>query len=181
MTRSEFLENVTDWSELIEFCRDEDCDICEDVYDEESRDDVITERIVDWARNADSWQDLADRLSEITTGYDYYSEDDYGDWNGLTDSDFEDYKTDVLDWMDNNDYWDEDEDEDEEEEYYEPPTDPEDEIPVAEEAVPLEELFATCSGQLNTISANENAREEAEAAELEAFVEEIVVVERSSI
>lgn len=178
MTRSEFLNNVTDWCELIIFCNEEGCNICEDVSSEEERDEIINDILVDWAQSY-RWDRLAEKLDDIPIGYDYYRTDDYGDFVGLTDEDFDCYKDDVLDWMDERDCWEEEEEEGEE--YCEPPTDPEDEIPVEEEAIPLEELFATCSGQLNTIRANENEREEEEASELEAFVCKTVDVEGSSI
>lgn len=109
MTRDEFLENVNDWYELRDFCDDVGCDYCEDVYDDEGRDDYINECLMDWARN-DSWYELRDRLADIPTGYEFYRIDDCGDWRSLDDSDFDQYKQEVLEWMDDNEYWDEEED-----------------------------------------------------------------------
>ena len=34
MTRAEFLDNITDWSELKEFCSEWDCDCCDDEDDD---------------------------------------------------------------------------------------------------------------------------------------------------
>lgn len=98
------------------FCYDNDCGICDDIYDDESKDDYINEHLSDMADDADSWQSLYRTLDDIPTGYDYYRLDDYGEFNGLGDDDFEDYKDEVLEWMDDNEYW--DEDEDDEEEYF---------------------------------------------------------------
>lgn len=114
MTRNEFLENVTWWGDLKEFCSDEGCDICDDIYDEEDRDEYINECLVDWARN-DTWQELFDRLRDIPDGYDYYRDDEYNGWVGADDSDFDQYKDDVLDWADDHEVWDDDEDEEDDE------------------------------------------------------------------
>lgn len=112
MTRNEFLENVTTWEDLNAFCYNEECDICEDVYDEVSRDEYIDSCLMDWACN-DNWQDLYNRLSNIPTGYDYYRDNGYGDWSCLDDEDFDAYKRDVLEWGSYNGVWDaEEEDED---------------------------------------------------------------------
>ena len=111
MTRQQFIDEVNEWQELINFCNDEGCSCCNDVYSEEDRDDYINERLVDMARNADSWSELLDTLSDITTGYDYYRRDDYGEWCGLDDYEFDDYKDDVLEWADDQDIWEDDEEE----------------------------------------------------------------------
>ena len=36
MTRNEFIDNITEWYELKDFCSDFDCDVCEDIYDDEA-------------------------------------------------------------------------------------------------------------------------------------------------
>ena len=112
MTRQYFIDNINYWSELLEFCSDEDCDVCEDIYSEDSRDDCIDEELVDMA-SYNNWRDMYNILDAIPDGYDYYRQDNYGDWVGV-DDEFDDYKDQVLEWMDDGGYWDE---EDEEEEY----------------------------------------------------------------
>lgn len=112
MTRQYFIDNINYWSELLEFCSDEDCDVCEDIYSEDARDDCIDEELVDMARN-NNWREMYNILDSIPGGYDYYRQDGYGDWVGV-DDEFDDYKDQVLEWMDDGGYWDE---EDEEEEY----------------------------------------------------------------
>lgn len=109
MTRQEFLENVTTFVELKDFCYDQDCDLLDDVYDGESMDEDINECLAEWARN-DTWRELYDRLENIPSGYDWYCNDDYNGWIGLDDYDFDQRKQDVLNWMDDNGYWEEDED-----------------------------------------------------------------------
>lgn len=145
MTRSEFLDDVNSWSELISFCDEYGCDYCSDIYDEEQRDDVLNGRMYERARQ-DSWRDVYEWLDEIETGYDYYREDDYGDFVGLDDSEFDSYKDDVLSWMDINGYWDDEELEDEDDEIEESASEPiEEEEAVEEEDFSAAELIGMCS------------------------------------
>lgn len=115
MTRAEFIDTVNRWSELIEFCSDEECDICDDIYSDDERDDYINQRLCDIASDSDDWRSLRDELYDIITGYDYYLYESWTSWYGLTDNDFADYKQRVLEWMDDEDWWDDEDDE----EYYE--------------------------------------------------------------
>lgn len=153
MTREEFYENVTTWWDLKNFCSDEQCDICDDICDEESRDDYINECLIDWARN-DSWTELLSRLEDIPTGYDYYRYDDYGDWVGLDDGDFDEIRDEVAEWMDDNGYWDDDEEEADDEEDT-PFIDPEDAEPIDDEDCSLGELFEGSVARIRAISEEE--------------------------
>lgn len=164
MTRAEFYENVTTWRDLKDFCDDKQCSICDDIYDEESRDDWINECLVEWAR-CNSWIRLHSILEGIPTGYDYYRYDNYGDWVGLDDGDFDEFRDDVAEWMDYNGYWDEGEEaNDDEEEVLDdegdaPSTDPEDAEPIDDEDCSLGELFEGSAARIQAIS-----KEELEAA-----------------
>ena len=160
MTRAEFYENVTTWWDLKDFCFDENCGICNDIYDEEGRDDYINECLMGWARN-DSWTELLSRLEDIPTGYDYYRYDDYGDWVGLDDGDFNEIRDEVAEWMDNNGYWDDDEEEADDEDE-KPLDDEEEEPPVEDEDCSLGELFAASATRVQSIAEEElaKAREE---------------------
>lgn len=68
MTRNQFIEEVNCWSELIDFCYDYDCDYCEDVYNEDSKNDYFDSELVDYARSAENWQDMLGYLQDIPTG-----------------------------------------------------------------------------------------------------------------
>lgn len=105
MTRDEFLENVTDFYDLKDFCSDVDCEICYEVYDEDGRDEEIEYYIGEY-RTDMSWRELRDRLSDIPTGYEFYREDGAFDWVGLDDDDFADYKERVLEYADDHDLFD---------------------------------------------------------------------------
>ena len=147
MTRQHFIDTVNDWGDLITFCNDHQCSVCEDVYDEYGRDEMVDEMVNDWARH-DSWTDLRDRLAGIPDYDGYFRYDDYGDWYELDNySDFDGYKDEVLEWGDDNDVWDEDEEEDEDAVDYEPAPDEPDEEPVEYEGFSPSDLFAA-SGEV---------------------------------
>lgn len=155
MTRQDFIDGVTTWGELLDFCYNEDCDICEDIVDNDTMSEEIDEELYEVARER-SWRDVRDLLNEINTDYDYYRRDGGLSYIPLDDSDFDDYKDDVIEWMDNNGYW---EDDEEDEEYDGPfqydgdfaPDDTEyeedEEPPAEEEDFSVGELMGMCSVQ----------------------------------
>lgn len=171
MTRNEFLDNVNDWYELIEFCNDMGCSYCDDVYSEESMNEDINECLADWACEY-TWQELLSKLDDIPSGYDYYRCDDYGDWEGLDDSDFDEYKDDILEWMDNNAYWDEDEGENEYDDDCfddEPMEDCDDEV-AEEEDFSATELIGMCSAAFAVIQQESLQRIQKEEEQFNNFV-----------
>ena len=116
MTRTEFQEDVTSWWDLVDFCRENDCYYCDDIYDDDSKDDYINSMLSDMARNADCWRDLLDTLEAVPTGYDFYRKNEYDEFYEADDDDFDSYKQDVLEWGDDNDVWDPDEEDAEDDE-----------------------------------------------------------------
>ena len=154
MTRAEFFENVTTWWDLKNFCSDEQCDICDDIYDEEDRDYYINDCLMDWARN-DSWTELLARLENIPTGYEYYRYDDYNEWEGLDDVDFDELRDEVAEWMDENGHWEDDEEEPFDDEEDAPYIDPEDTAPLDDEDCSLGELFNGSFARIQAISEEE--------------------------
>ena len=97
MTRNDFLNNVTEWWELLDFCSDEGCYICEDIIDSDQLDEYVEEDIRDTNY---SWRDIRDSLSEIPTGYGYYRMNGSFDYDGMDENDFDSYKDDVREWGD---------------------------------------------------------------------------------
>lgn len=154
MTRQEFIDSVTDFYELTDFCRDWDLDICGDVYSEDDRDSYLNEVIHAWACD-ETWQSVRDMLDHIVTGYDWYRRHYDDEWEGI-DDEFEDYKDRVIDFMDENAYWDDEEDEEEEEDEQEEES--QDITPIEEEDITIGELFSLCSSQSESI-AEENEKE----------------------
>lgn len=143
MKRQEFIDEVGCWGELIDFCNQEGCEGCEDIYSLGDRDYEIEEDLCEVVRDS-SWREILDSLQayDRDSGYDYYLKNDWGDFEGLNDyEDFTSYKDDVLDWGDDNGIWDEDdEDEDEEPQLY---IDPEDTTPLETEDISIEELLSS--------------------------------------
>lgn len=156
MTRSYYLGYVTDWCELIELCQDYDCDICEDVIDDDTLDEYVDSDISDLEYG---WRRIRDLLPDIPTGYDYYRHDGPFDYVGLNNGDFQDYKSRILEWMDENDLWDAEDDEDDDEGFdpdndFFSPGEPEDEPPdppVEKEDFSVSELMCMCSAKLVSI------------------------------
>ena len=179
MLRQDFIDDITTWGELIDFCNDEDCDICEDIYSEDARDeDIDRNSLVEWARG-NSWQDLLNILRDIPTGSDYYYCDDYGDWYEADDNMFEDRKRDVLEWMDDGGYWD---DEDEDEEIFDEidtefSEDEEDLEPIEPEDISFTDLLTSCSQKLKTIEDTQEQEAQEEAENFDSFVMSFTVTE----
>lgn len=155
MTRQDFIDGITTWAELLDFCDNEDCDICYDIVSNEAMCEEIDEDLVEEARRR-SWQDVRDLLNDIDTDYDYYRRDGSLEYIPMEDNDFDTYKDDVIEWMDNNGYWegnDEDEDEYDEPFMYDADFAPgdeeyeEEEPPAEEEDFSVGELMGMCSIQ----------------------------------
>lgn len=53
MTRNEFIDNITEWYELKDFCSDFDCDVCEDNDDFED----YKEQALEWGDDYGVWED----------------------------------------------------------------------------------------------------------------------------
>ena len=118
MTRQEFLDDVTTFDELHSFCIDIGYDLQEHgAYSEEEYNDYIEEDIYDAVRD-NSWREMRNWLSSLPDGYDFYFRDDWGEWEGRSYEDIDDLKESVLEYADENDFFDI-EDEDVEEEYVE--------------------------------------------------------------
>ena len=146
MTRNEFIDNITEWYELKDFCSDFDCDVCEDIYDDDDYDDCVEEDIRDAIADY-GWRDIRDFLGNLPGGYDYYRRNSTLDYDGLGDDDFEEYKEDVLEWGDDFGVW----EEEEEEEYAEDDDflgsqeeEPDEEESVEEEDFSVGDLIGMC-------------------------------------
>ena len=112
MTRSEFIREISCFSELREFCEEEQLSDCDDYVDGDRLDDAIDEDI----RYCDmNWRDVRDYLNDITTGEDFYRRDGCLDYVPMDSEDFESLKQDVLNYMDDYREWDPEDDDEEDE------------------------------------------------------------------
>lgn len=107
MTRTDFMENITSLTDLVRFCFEEDCDICEDLYEDDAYDEQVEEDIVD---SGFGWRALRDYLNDLPAGYPWYRRDGTLDYVGIEEDgdEFEDYKSEVMNWMDEREYWEDD-------------------------------------------------------------------------
>ena len=116
MRREEFFDQVTDICDLIDFCNDnyayESFVSDYDIMDAESRDSYIDEDIEERLRY-NSWTDVRDYLDSLTESYEY----DYwrladGEWYGIDDREFDYLRDQLVELLDENDFFDEEGEED---------------------------------------------------------------------
>lgn len=170
MTRSEFIEEITTWCELLDFCDQHDLEACSDVVSDSDKDDAINNALSEFVRYND-WETVYSVLEDIPCGYQYYQKNRDFDYEPLDDRNFERYKEDVIQECDDWDIWDyEDE---EEEDFFE------EESEVAEESEPftIGELYTVCSGVLQSIGEEKEKREKERNASFDSFVMNFVSAE----
>jgi len=150
VTRNDFIAGVTEWWELIEFCSDEDCDVCSYIF---HRDELEEKIKVDLARvcrdDTLTWEEIRERLCNIDDEYEYYSEnDEYLEYTPMDAEEFQYRKDEVLEWMDDYGSWDEEADDEyiEEEDVpdHEPEAHDEEDEPVPQEEFHVTELISMC-------------------------------------
>lgn len=123
MTREQFLEDIVDICQLMDFCYEYGFDDeVADVYSQASYKEWVWSSIQDWYGD---WESLASWLYNLpeTSDYDYFDLSD--EPCGVGDYEFDYYKERVLEAADHNDFWD-DTDEYEIEEAPEEPPKPDD-------------------------------------------------------
>ena len=89
MTRQEFLDSIESFSDLINFCNENDGyqAYTQNIYDNEDYDMEICRRISEYS-NENRWEEIRDWLDNLPYGCDYYEyDDDWSEWKGLEDED----------------------------------------------------------------------------------------------
>lgn len=172
MTRAEFWDNITSWDELKEFCSDWECDYCDDIYDEDERDEKIGEDIDEYACDY-SWDSLRDLLNDIPSGYDYYYRSSAFSWEEADDEMFERYKSSVCEWADNGGVWDEEDEEDEDifEEDDDFFAEESDDAPVEDEDFSVGDLIGMCSVAFVTIQKDNMRKIQEDKRAFDEFVD----------
>lgn len=126
MTRQEFLDDITSFDQLRDFCYDIDYDLWEDgAYSEDEYDDRIDDDLCELVRHG-AWREVRDYLTELPDGYDFYFRDEYNEWLGRSSDDIDDLKDRVYEYAMDNELFDSEDEEDEEEEEEAPDEDAED-------------------------------------------------------
>lgn len=91
MTRQEF-EQICNWSDLLDFCREHDLSACEQIILGDDLDNSVDDDIPE-ALHRDYWYDIRDRLQRIEEGYPAYRYYDVLCYECLNDmGDFDYYK-----------------------------------------------------------------------------------------
>lgn len=110
--RLDFINNVTDWRDIIEFCVNNDLDFHNNIYDDNALNDYIEENLEELAHNY-YWTEVLDVLQSIPQGLDFYirEEDSFMEFSPARQSDFDFIKDEILEYMDDINGWDEDEQE----------------------------------------------------------------------
>ena len=115
MKRSEFLDEVSEWSDLLDFCRDYDLDICDDIYDKYDADERVEE---DVAERECGWFELMEALQSVPVmNGEYFERDGWLSYR-CVDDEFESWKSKVLEDCDSwDDFWESEIEEDPDEEF----------------------------------------------------------------
>ena len=108
MTRTEFINEVNDFYDLKDFCGEVDCNVCDDIIDSDQYDSYVSDDIENAVGNY-SWEEIRDFLWNLPQGWDFYRCNASFDYDYMNDDDFQQYKDDVMNWMDRDSCWDEEE------------------------------------------------------------------------
>lgn len=113
MTKAEFYEDVDSISELISFCERFDCfHIVEDLKESSDFDAWVWDQMDELSRHW-YWTELRDVLADLDQPMgDYFLPGDNLNYSEPDESDLNDYKDQVVDYLDYG-FWDDDEDDDE--------------------------------------------------------------------
>lgn len=157
MTREEFIEIVDCFCELISMDQEYGIGVCDELVLGEDLDEAISN---DFRYTDYGWVDIRSWLNDIEEGYECYKRTGSFEYEYLTDSDFEDYKDELLRSMIDDGYIDDDEDEDDEEEVYYVLNDGEDddyaEQEAPEEDIAVSDLFTICNSNFRTLKNDED-------------------------
>lgn len=98
MKLSEFKEDYTDLQDLYEFANENDIEcVTEHMLSNEDYSDRIWDEIHEWG---DGWESLGDWLGDLPSGYEYYWNNAWGDYEGLSDDgDFERIRDKIIEAM----------------------------------------------------------------------------------
>ena len=108
MTRDEFWDEVTCWSDIKEIDYENELHLFDDVYDDDGRSEIIEEEISE--SNYD-WKELRDLLDEIPD-YDYYHRHiGFLEWEGV-DDEVDSALQELFDELEANDYFEDDDEDD---------------------------------------------------------------------
>lgn len=104
MTRQEFIDGVTTWRELIEFCRANDMNTCDGViHHNELQENIARDMVLHGDQFA--WTDIRGWLNDIRDDATYYNRASSFEYESLDDGDFQDYKEYAMEEADEIGVW----------------------------------------------------------------------------
>lgn len=101
MTKNEFLQDITEWSELLDFCKETNCPLCDDIIPEENLNPHVIKEIKIATENM-TWQNLKEQLNEIDDLCDFYLHKDGFSFLEAAEIVFEERKKAVSQWGETN-------------------------------------------------------------------------------
>lgn len=139
MQRQEFINAITTWEDLVDFCEDHCIDTCDDIFDQDRMNDAIESALTRWSEEF-HWFDLRDILDEIP--YCEYSirGTNECEWISVDNNPelFESRKANTIAVLDECGWWDDVDDNEGEDEDFD----------IEPEEISLTELFISCSNEL---------------------------------
>ena len=125
MRREEFINDIVDWGDLVNFCCEQGYDnYVENIYGDYALDDALDEFFSDMISER-RWYDVKEAMDDIPQGYDWYYFD-YSDCYPVDDYELNETKDRLLEELDEDGFFDDEDDEEECEEtervpeYFEP-------------------------------------------------------------
>ena len=112
MTKDEFYDQISNFDDLIGFCEEYNCyHLVEDLKPSDDFDDQVWGQLED-LRHSYYWYDLRAALNEIEAPIgDYFIPGTGLEYSEVSDADLDSYVDDVIDWGDEEGFWDEEDDE----------------------------------------------------------------------
>lgn len=101
MTKNDFLQDITDWSELLDFCKETTCPLCDDIIPEVNLNPYVINEIKKATENI-TWQNLKEHLNEIDDLCDFYLHKDGFAFLEADDLLFQERKKSVSHWVETN-------------------------------------------------------------------------------
>lgn len=170
MTRNYFLENYNTFSDLIDINSEYGICACDDLYSYEDVLNYIRDEIHDLLREV-NWDHAGNILASIPTDCEWYISEGWFEFREANDDDFVYIKNDILEYMDENGYWDEEELMDEDFNTF--PLEDEEETPDEFEidlSLSFDDFFVTSSEETGKILENIHAENEATEQSFESFI-----------
>jgi len=169
MTRQEFIDSITEWNELIDFCNDYDIySYVQDIYTDDQMAEHIEYNAEDFICE-NGWVCFRDYLNDIREGHYFYKKTGEMEFEYMDDNDLARLKNEILE--NEEEIFDEEDDEEEPEAIAEEETSVDAE-PTPDEPIGIDALFSECSAVFQSAQQEIDRRNEEARARESAAAEE---------